>query len=50
MKEYKIVYGDVEYCQKVLNQWKHKYVLEIIQMCAIKFEQVFILLTREEKK
>jgi len=50
--EYKIITGTASECQKVLNQWKHEFELNIIQMCvehnAIGFG-VFILLTRTKK-
>jgi hypothetical protein len=30
MKEYQFITGDIKYCQKVLNQWRHQYKIEII--------------------
>ena len=46
--EYKIISGDPADCQMVLNQWRHKYTLNIISMCTY-HEYIAILLTRTEK-
>ena len=48
MKEYKIISGTTIDCQKILNQWKHDYVLDIISMSADK-DLTVILLTRERR-
>ncbi len=48
MKEYKILTGNDEYCQKVLNQWKHEFELKVLQMCGHK-DALVILLSREKK-
>ena len=47
--EYKIISGDEEYCQKVLNQWKHQYDIEVISMSAYP-GKVIILINRKEKE
>ncbi len=31
-EDYKIVTGSDSHCQKVLNQWKHQYELDILHM------------------
>jgi len=46
--EYKIICGSAIDCQKWLNQWKHEFELNIIQMCADK-DVTVILLTRTKK-
>lgn len=46
--EYKIINRSIEEAQKLLNQWKHKYELEIIQMIS-SGGGVTILLIRKEK-
>lgn len=48
MEEYKIISGTTTDCQKLLNQWKHQYFLNIVNMCADK-DLTVILLTRTEK-
>lgn len=57
MKEYKIIHGNTSECQKWLNQWKHEFNLDIIQMTSDKFTDevtgriylfVTILLTKEK--
>lgn len=50
MKEYKIIEGAAIDCQKWLNQWRHQYDIEVLQMCRDGAGFVTILLTREEKK
>ena len=32
MKEYKIIKGTTDYCEKLLNQWRHTYKIEVISM------------------
>ena len=46
--EYKIIRGKEKHCQTVLNQWKHEYILNIIQMVVYDHD-IFILLTRTKK-
>lgn len=48
MEEYKIIVSSAQECQKWLNQWKHEFELNIIQMCADK-DAIVILLTRKKK-
>ena len=50
--EYRILDGTRGECQKILNQWRHEYIVKIFSMCTSwdKFKdetQVTILLTRE---
>jgi len=50
--EYKIIGGPITDCQKTLNQWKHKFDLNIIQMCALDNPDeayVIILLIRSRR-
>ena len=49
LSEYKIITGIPEYCQKVLNQWKHTYDLNIISMCKSQDAVINILLIRTLK-
>jgi hypothetical protein len=49
MMEYKIIAGSPKNCQMKLNQWKHDYKLEILQMSANEKITV-ILLTRTPKE
>ena len=44
MGEYKFVSGELSHCQKVLNQWKHKYNITIINMLAGLVEDTVIIL------
>lgn len=48
--EYKILDDIPEYCQKVLNQWKHAYDLNIISMCKGHGTAINILLIRTLKE
>jgi len=49
MKEYKIITDDATTCQKLLNQWKHEFRLDIIAMQSSDTDgAVRILLTREK--
>jgi hypothetical protein len=50
MKEYKIIEGIIIDCQKLLNQWRHEFSLEILSMNSMDVQGetwVVILLTRE---
>ena len=49
--EYKIITGTAPDCQKWLNQWKHEFDLELIQMCVDKAcnDDITILLIRRKK-
>ncbi len=49
MGEYKIIKGADSDCQKILNQWKHDYKLDIIHMCQYCHGLLAILLIREKK-
>lgn len=54
MKEYKIIQGTESDCQKWLNQWRHEFNLEILEMNThyMKTHSEFrciILLIREKK-
>ena len=33
-EDYKVITGDHARVQKVLNQWKHEFLLEVISMCV----------------
>ena len=33
--DYKIIKGPTDHCQKVLNQWKHKYGISILKMTVL---------------
>ena len=53
MPEYKIIYGTASHCQKVLNQWRHDYAIEILSFESKNIglthgENVVIFLTRRE--
>lgn len=48
--EYKILTDIPEHCQKVLNQWKHAYDLNIISMCKGSGCIINILLIRTLKE
>ena len=48
-EEYKIIFGDSSECQKWLNQWKHEFELEILQMCTTN-SKIVILLKRKHKQ
>ena len=51
MEEYKILTGTAIDCQKILNQWRHEYSLQILQMFVESSPlTVVILLTRTEKE
>ena len=51
MEEYKILTGTAVDCQKVLNQWRHEYTLQILQMSMESSPlTIVILLTRRAKK
>ena len=45
MPEYQILEGECSHCQKVLNQWRHQYALDIISMQVYE-DRIYILLTR----
>jgi len=47
--EYKIITGDITKLQTMLNQWRHMYELDIIQMIQYK-QRLAILLTRRRIK
>lgn len=47
MEEYKILTGTAVECQKILNQWRYEYILQILQMFVESSPlTVVILLTR----
>ncbi len=48
MSDFKIITGNDTFCQKVLNQWKHQFELEVLYMCVHK-DALVILLVREKK-
>lgn len=51
--EFQVLYGDREHVQKVLNQWRHQYILHIHQMSVTNGLdgkwKYHILLQREEQ-
>jgi len=52
MKEYKIIDGAPVDCQKLLNQWKHQYEIEIYAQSLIIWQDapyMIITLSREAK-
>ncbi len=50
ISEYKILNDSSEICQKILNQWKYKYDLNIISMCKGDDNIINILLIRTVKE
>ncbi len=50
MGEYKIIQGDLSYCQKVLNQWKYEFNLTVISFISLPKAGEFAILTYRTKK
>ena len=47
--EYKLITAEQMHCQKLLNQWKHDYTLEIITIIPVAKGNVFMVLKRTPK-
>lgn len=47
--EYKFVQGDIGHCQKVLNQWKHEYDIEVMYIKVFDISFVVMLILRTKK-
>ena len=50
MEEYKIINGGILECQKLLNQWKHEYKLEIYHKNKLLITHPYQVLTNLKKK
>ena len=50
MWEYKVLINSATDIQKTLNQWRHQFDLEILQMCIDKDEWLVVLLKRRPKE
>ena len=46
--EYKIIKGESDHCQRVLNQWNHQYILTILNMC-VEDNILYILVIRTKR-
>ena len=50
MEEYKILTGTAIDCQKILNQWRHEYSLQILQMFVESSPLTIVILLIRVKK
>jgi len=47
-REYKVIEGDTDYCEKVLNDWEKDYNITIVQAIKHK-DNITIILIRSKK-
>ena len=50
MEQYKILTGTAIDCQKILNQWRHEYSLQILQMFVESSPLTIVILLIRVKK
>ena len=49
MEEYKIETGSKSHLQKILNQWKHEFTVQVISFTYVKDDQFAIIIKRVRK-